>query len=197
MTRQAGRETNGGHRGRGSGAWYRSLPTSGRLGGRAAFPRERVQGDPSSYGPRKTVGDRSWSTPSVLALLEHHRTVELARSRGCHRHRTITDQERRGCSWASTVTVGIPARGFEARAAHRTDDGATGPPAHQSPPPRCPQFVARPARRTTHAHAITSRRVGAPRDPGPRAAARAAAGPTNPRSPPFPASTGTRWASGR
>ena len=53
----------------------------GASGVRAACPRGRVPGDPSSYGPRRG-GDRSWSIASVLALLEQHRAVELARRSG-------------------------------------------------------------------------------------------------------------------
>ena len=53
----------------------------GRSVVRAACPRGAVQGDPSRYGPR-----RPWEivrgSPSEMALLEHHRAVELARRWG-------------------------------------------------------------------------------------------------------------------
>jgi hypothetical protein len=62
-----------------SGAWIALVWRSGGWRVRAARPRERVQGDPARYGPRRrweiVRGPRRFS-----ALLEHHRAVELARS---------------------------------------------------------------------------------------------------------------------
>ena len=92
---------------------------------------------PASYGPRRPMGDRACDRfRAVVALLEQHRAVELARAVGvrqlafprrrsagappgarrCHSRKSITDDRPgRGCAWSSTVTVGVPAAGTACR----------------------------------------------------------------------------------